>query len=389
MRHGEGWGEVRPRAALPYTEAMNLALIADWLTTSGGAERALAEFHAMWPESPIFTTVRGAKMLPGLRDAEIRTSRLQPLYRIVRHHQLLLPLMPRAVEDLDLRGFDVIVSSSHAVGKGIIPPSNALHICYCHTPMRYAWEMEDQYLDDFKIPRLLRTFVKRQLRELRRWDLGTAKRVDAFIANSSETAARIARIYGRNSVVIPPPVQDRFFATPLIPPDKRGQFLAVGRLVPYKRFDLLIECANREKLPLTIVGKGHEWKRLHAMAGATVSFRDDVSDEELPKLYASAKAVLFPTYEDAGIVPLEAQACGTPVIAYGKGGTLDTIVPDVTGLFFDEQSVASLTDAIARLEQLRFEPEQLRRHAQGFSSTGFKEKIAGEVEAARKKFARS
>ncbi len=290
--------------------------------------------------------------------------------------------MPRAVEEIDLRGYDVILSSSHAVGKGIIPPSNAVHVCYCHTPMRYAWEMEDQYLKDFRVPRLLWTLVKRQLTTLRRWDLSTAKRVDAFIANSSETAARIERIYGRASTVIPPPVHDRFFETPLYPADRRSGFLAVGRFVPYKRFDLLIACANALRLPLTIIGTGQEERRLRDKAGPTVTFLGRVTDEKLPSLYASAKAVLFPTHEDAGIVPIEAQACGTPMIAFGKGGVRDTVNDGKTGLFFEEQNAESLTHAIEKFSTMQFDHAAIRKHARQFSSERFRERILHEVEKA-------
>ncbi len=297
--------------------------------------------------------------------------------------------MPRAVEEIDLRGYDVIVSSSHAVGKGIIPPSSAVHVCYCHTPMRYAWEMESQYLEDFRVPRILCRLVKRELMKLRRWDLSTAKRVDLFIANSRETAGRIERIYGRTSTVIPPPVQDRFFSTPLVPIAQRKEFLAVGRLVPYKRFDLLIECANAQRLPLVIIGKGQEERRLKAMAGPRVTFRGRVSDEELPALYANAKAVLFPTHEDAGLVPVEAQACGTPVIAYGKGGILDTVVDGKTGIFFGEQTVESLTEALHRFSAASFDPAGIRGHAGQFSSLKFREKISAAVECAVVRYGRA
>ncbi len=359
---------------------MQLAIVADWLTTFGGAERTLAEFHALWPQSPIFTTVMHSTLPDEFANADIRTSRLQWLYRLLGQHQFLLPFMPRAIEDMDVRGFDAILSSSHAVGKGIIPGSSAVHVCYCHTPMRYAWEMEDQYLQDFRIPWLLRRRIKRELSRLRRWDLSTARRVDAFIANSRETAGRIERIYGRSAAIIPPPVQDRFFQTPLIPLAERKTFLAVGRLVPYKRFDLIIECANLLKLPLTIVGKGQEEKRLKAIAGPTVTFRSNVTDDELPALYASAKALLFPAHEDAGIVPLEAQASGTPVIAYGEGGALDTVTPEVTGLFFDEQTTASLTDALKKFSQWQYNPETIRNHAKKFSSEHFRKRISAEVQ---------
>ncbi|MSR86595.1 glycosyltransferase family 4 protein [Candidatus Peribacteria bacterium] len=379
-------GQVCP---LPYTCIVKLALVADWLTTAGGAERALAELHQLWPESPIFTTV-AKPQLPGLFDDRlIHVTPLQRFYRMIRRHQVLLPLMPRAIEGIDFHGFDVIVSSSHAVGKGIIPPSNAVHVCYCHTPMRYAWEMENQYLDDFHVPHILRRRVKRELMRLRRWDLSTARRVDAFIANSSETAGRIERIYGRTSTVIPPPVQDRFFKPALVDAKQRSSLLAVGRLVPYKRFDLVVSAANELRLPLVIVGKGQEERRLKAMAGPTVTFRGRVTDEELPLLYASASAVLFPTHEDAGLVPVEAQACGTPVIAYGKGGTLDTVIDGKTGLFFAEQTVPSLIQALQKSSTIQFDPTGIREHAKQFSAERFRERIAAEVSGAFKRFTRA
>ena len=361
---------------------MHLALVADWITTAGGAERALVELHAIWPNSPLYTTVARQCVHDGLRAADIRTSGLQSAYRIIGKHQLLLPWMPRAIENLDLRGYDVILSSSHAVGKGVLPPSNAVHVCYCHTPMRYAWEMEDQYLEDFRVPKILRRVVKRQLMELRRWDLSTAKRVDAFIANSRETAVRIERIYGRTSTVIPPPAHDRFFSIPLPSAERRAGFLAVGRFVPYKRFDLLISCANALRIPLIIAGSGQEEKRLKSMAGPTVTFCGRVTDEELPALYASAKAVLFPAYEDAGIVPLEAQACGTPVIAYGRGGVWDTVVDGKTGMFFDEQNADSLAQSMQKFATMQFDHSSIREHARKFSSERFRTQIHETVEGA-------
>ncbi|MDD5074804.1 MAG: glycosyltransferase, partial [Candidatus Peribacteraceae bacterium] len=304
---------------------MNVALIADWLPTYGGAEHVIAELKMLWPQAPIFTTVARHGRLGPLDRTDIRTSGLQKLYRILRRHELLLPWMPRAVERMDLRGFDVIVSSSHAVAKGVIPPSTAVHICYCHTPMRYAWEMEDEYLRDFRVPKILRRTAKQFLKSIRRWDLTTSKRVDVFIANSSTTQERITRTYGRESTVIRPPVGDSFFSHPLLSHEQKKYFLAIGRLVPYKRFDLLIETANRLALPLKIAGTGHDESRLRKLAGPTVEVLGYVPDDRLPSLYARAKAVLFPQVEDAGVVPLEAQACGTPVIALGIGGVRDTV----------------------------------------------------------------
>ncbi len=317
-----------------------------------------------------------------LKDADIRTTRLQKWYKLTGRHQILLPWMPRAVEDIDLRGFDVIFSSSHAVAKGIVPPATSTHVCYCHTPVRYAWEMEEEYLNDFNVPHFLRPTIRKQLKKIRRWDLGTAKRVDAFIANSTETQERIRRIYARESTVILPPVADHFFDTPMRPLEQRSGFLAVGRLVPYKRFDLLIRIANALQLPLTIAGRGQDEQRLQKLAGPTVTFRGFVPDADLPALYAEARALLFPQHEDAGIVPLEAQACGTPVIALGVGGALDSVKDGVTGIFFRKQDEESLADAIRRFSAMTFDPDVIREHARQFSATRFRERIRTTVDDA-------
>lgn len=360
-------------------KSCKLALTADWLVVFGGAEHALLEMHRIWPSAPIFTTMARKACLGPLQGADIRVTRLQRWYKMFGKHQPLLPWMPRALEELDLQGFDVILSSSHAVGKGIVPPSTAVHVCYCHTPMRYAWQMEEEYLRDFHIPRVLRGFARRRLKILRRWDLATAKRVDVFIANSSETQRRIRDIYGRDSMVIPPPVDDRFLATPLSSSPRRG-FLAIGRLVPYKRFDLLIEAANTLGFPLSIAGTGRELARLQKMAGPTVRFLGFVPEEDLHSLYAKAEALLFPQEEDAGIVPLEAQACGTPVIAYGAGGVRDTVIDGTTGIFFPEQSVRSITAALERFQGITFHASAIREHASQFAASRFRERLREVVE---------
>ncbi len=368
---------------------MRLAIVADWLTTFGGAEHVLNELHALFPDAPLFTTVARPEKLGPLAGADIRPTRLQRLYQWTGNHQVLLPLMPRAIEDIDLRGFDTVLSSSHAVAKGVIVPPGARHFCYCHTPMRYAWEMEEQYLDDFRIPGPVRPAVKRMLSRLRRWDLTTAQRVDVFLANSRTTQERIARIYGRDSIVIPPPVDDRFFEipNPKSPiPNPKSQFLAIGRLVPYKRFDLLIQLANERHLPLTIAGRGQDEARLKKLAGPTVTFRGFVPDAELPSLYATSKALLFPQMEDAGIVPLEAQACGTPVIAFGQGGALDSIRDGETGIFFAEQSVESMRDAVHRFEAMTWNRAIIRDHARQFSQGEFRRKITKTVEGEYDRF---
>lgn len=356
---------------------MRLAIVADWLPTYGGAEHVLAALHALWPQAPIHTTVARLPFPGPIASACIRPDPLlQTIYRAVGRHPLLLPWMPQAIERIDLRGVDIVLSSSHAVGKGIIVPPTARHICYCHTPMRYAWEMEQQYLDDFRLRGRLRRAAARQLSRLRRWDLSTAKRVDCFIANSSTTQERIRRIYGRESTVIPPPVEDRFFRGSLRGTnDPSAPFLAIGRLVPYKRFDLLVRLANSQNLPLIIAGTGPELPRLRSMAGPTVSFAGHVPDAELPALYAHAAALLFPQHEDAGIVPMEAQACGLPVIALGHGGVRDIVHDGSTGILVPQQHEESFQQGIERFRSIAWDPAAIREHARAFHIDRFQERM--------------
>ena len=364
---------------------MRIALTADWLPVFGGAEHVIAEFLQLWPDAPLYTTVAKRGALGPLDSADIHVSTLQKWYTLLGKHEPLLPWMPRAMERMDLRGYDVILSSSHAVGKGIIPPSNATHVCYCHTPMRYAWEMEEQYLSDFGVPGFLKPTIRKRLKTVRRWDLTTAKRVDVFVANSSTTQERIKRIYNRESTVLPPPVSSHFSEAPLPEAGRGDYYFAIGRLVPYKRFDLLIDVANALQLPLKIAGTGKEREALRKKAGPTIELLGFVPDSQLSDLYRNAKALLFPQFEDAGVVPLEAQASGTPVIAYGKGGALDTVKDGETGLFFAEQSVESLKDALQRFEGMRFDPAVIREHTRQYSSERFREEILRIVTDVRTK----
>ena len=361
---------------------MRLAIVADWLVTFGGAEHVLAQCADMFPDAPLYTTVARPDAMGPLAGKTIHTSRLQRWYGLIGNHQILLPWMPQAMESLDLSAFDVVLSSSHAVAKGVIVRPGTVHVCYCHTPMRYAWEMEDQYLRDFRVPALLRKTVKRQLSRLRRWDLATAKRVDVFLANSLTTQERIKRIYARDSIVIPPPVDDRFFNGAIHEKRPEHYFLAVGRLVPYKRFDILIEAANALQLPLWIAGKGQEEARLRALAGPTVRFLGFVPDDDLPSLYAGANALLFPQEEDAGIVLLEAQACGTQVIAYRAGGALDVVVEGRTGVFASAQTADAIRTAIEHFRTQRWDRAFIREHARQFSRENFRAALGGEIERA-------
>lgn len=349
---------------------MRLAIVADWLVTFGGAEHVLADIAELYPDAPLYTTVYRKGQIGPLDRRDIRTTGLQRLYGLTRNHQVLLPLMPRAVEGIDLTGFDVILTSSHAVAKGIIPPAGAVHVCYCHTPVRYAWEMENEYIRDFRVPGILQKTVRRQLKRLRRWDMTTAKRVDVFLANSATTQERIRRIYGRESTVVPPPVADRFFDQNVA--EHAGTyFLAVGRFVPYKRFDLLIEAANRTGIELKVAGDGQDAPRLRAMAGPTVEFLGRVPDDDLPALYAGARALLFPQVEDAGIVLREALACGTPCIALREGGALDAVREGISGTLFNSQTTDALLDAIRRFEQGSWDRAAIRNEAHVFSRDRF------------------
>lgn len=354
---------------------MRLALTADWVMSAGGAEQVIGAFHETFPEAPLFASVTAEKLPPTLAGATVHTSGLQRWYRLLGKHQPLLPWMPRAMESFDLRAYDAVLSSSHAVGKGILPASRAVHVCYCHTPMRYAWFMEDDYLRDFGIPRLLWPFVKRIMKRLRTWDLTTAQRVDVFLANSHTSADRIRTIYGRTSTVVHPPVDDRYFDAALRTAHEPSYFLAVGRFVPYKRFDLLIEAANAAKLPLKIAGTGQEEARLKAMAGPTVEFLGYVPDADLPALYAGADALLFPQEEDAGVVLLEAQACGTPVIAYGVGGACDLTTENVSSVLFPEQTTQSLLAAIAHFHAHTWNRGAIRECVQDCRRSNFRERI--------------
>lgn len=365
---------------------MKIALVADWLVTFGGAEHVIAEWMQMFPDAPIFTTVARKESLGPLRNADIRVSALQRIYDITSKHQILLTQMPAAIESLDLRGYDVVLSSSHAVGKGILVEPSTLHICYCHTPVRYAWEMEKEYLRDFRVPSFLQPTIRRALMRLRRWDLTSAKRVDAYIANSKTTQERIERTYARSSVVIPPPVDDRFFENEVhtaqkAQPDAQNYFLAVGRLVPYKRFDLLIELANTLHLPLKIAGRGQDEKRLRALAGPTVEFLGFVPEADLPALYRHAEALFFPQHEDAGIVLLEAQASGTPVIAYNAGGAADMAIEGKTGVFFNEQTLESLHNALTAFRAKIWDRESIRAHIRSFSQERFRTDMRQCIEA--------
>lgn len=354
---------------------VRVALVTDWLTSEAGAEQVTLSLSRLFPEAPIYTSVRVPERTPSFEGKDIRTSFLQrwPLHR---RQQLFPAYRPLAFESFDFEGFDLVISSASAESKGIIVKPGTVHLCYCHTPTRYYWSDYHAYRERLEfglLNPLVRSLMPYLTNYLRLWDLAAARRVDHFVANSSEVQARIKKYYGRESEVIHPPVALGNFK----PAKKRGDYLlSVGRLVPYKRVDLIVEAANRLQLPLKISGEGPERSRLEKLAGPTVELLGRVPAPELPALYAGARAFVFAAEEDFGIVPVEAMASGVPVVAYGRGGIQDSVVPGETGVFFMEQTADSLVAALKAFRPEDFGPKKLRSHSEQFSEARFHREIS-------------
>ncbi len=359
---------------------MRVALIHDHLTQNGGAERVLEAFQAMWPEAPTFTLLYDSRTMDetfGHRD--IRPSVLQRMPLSLRRPRWYLPLMPVATENYDLRNFDVIVSSSSSFSKGVVPGSDAIHVCYCHTPTRYLWSDTHSYVKDLRAPKILKRALPPLLSRLRVWDHNAAQRVDNFIANSETVRRRITKYYQRESDVIHPPVDiDQFHLSH----KPKEYYLIGGRLVSYKRYDLVIEAFNKLRLPLKVFGSGPEQMRLRAMAGSNVQFLGRVSNEERARLFADAIAFLNPQEEDFGITPVESMAAGRPVIAYRRGGATETVVDSVSGMLFEEQSWEEIAATVLQMQKMTFDPERIRAHAEQFSLQNFHEKMRNYVSGA-------
>lgn len=358
---------------------MRVALVHDWLNGMRGGEKVFEVLCELYPHADVYTLFyEPLKVSPIIRAMKVHewwVARRIPFAR--RYYRWFLPIFPSAVEGFPVEGYDLIISTSHCVAKGVRPkPEGTVHICYCFTPMRYLWDKFDDY---FGNPWQLGSWLMRALREpLRRWDTETAARVTHFLAPSEYVRERIRRHYLRDALVIPPPVDwARYSVIERVPADF---FLVVSALEPYKRVDIAIEACNRLRLPLKIVGKGTQEKRLRRLAGPTIEFLGWVPDTQLAALYSCARALLFPADEDFGIVPLEAMASGCPVIAFRKGGALETVVEGHTGIFFDEQTPESLAAAIEQLETFRFDEEFGRRHAQRFARETFMIRLAETIE---------
>lgn len=352
---------------------MKTAIIADWLTNYAGAENVISAFYKLYPDSKIFTTLFNPEKMKELASADVETSYIQKIPGAKNHHPWFLSLMPLAVESFDLSQYDVVLSSCHSIAKGIITKPETMHVCYCHTPMRYAWDDFHKYIGESNFPWIIKKMIPGQISKIRLWDRLSADRVDYFIANSSYVAQRIKKYYQRDSVVIYPPVDTDKFNVTEIPTE--DYYLAVGRLIPYKKFDLLVETFNKNGKKLKIAGTGSEMKKLKVIAKNNIEFLGFVPDEELKKLYQNCRAFLFPQIEDAGIAPLEAMASGRPVIALKAGGVVDVLQEGKTGLFFEKQTVKSLSEAIDKFEKTNFDSAKIRKHAEQYSTKEFQKKI--------------
>ncbi|MDR4503608.1 MAG: glycosyltransferase [Candidatus Scalindua sp.] len=375
---------------------MKVALVHDWLTGMRGGEKVLEVFCELFPHAHVYTLLHlKGSVSETIENMDIRTSFVQNLPLARSNYRRYLPLYPFAIEKFDLAGYDLVLSSSHCVAKGVIKGADTLHICYCFTPMRYIWDLYDLYFGKGRSNIVTRGCMYLLVGYLRRWDVASSKRVDKFVAISRYITDRIQKYYNREPDIIYPPVDCGYFTTASSGGD---YYLMVSPLAPNKRVDIAIGAFNKLNIPLKIIGSGQEEKRLQKLAGKNIELMGWQSDEVVRDHYAHCKALIFPGVEDFGIVPLEAQACGKPVIAYGFGGVLDTIVPldegggmtksgdttgsSATGIFFYRQDSDSLVQAVLRFEDKKdvFDREKIREHALSFDRAIFKDKMKSYIE---------
>lgn len=355
---------------------MKLAITHDWLTVPGGAEKVIKRWYDMYPESLIHTTVFDKKRIGHIFDEKrVVPSFMQKIPLSQKHYTKMLSFMPRAFEEFDMGAYDVVLSSSSSCAKGVLTGPDTVHIAYIHSPMRYAWDLyHDYYRSAGKVARFM---MRRTMPQIRQWDVINSTRVDHFIANSNFIARRIRKYYRREADVIFPPVDTEFYT----PGTEEGEdyYLILSRFVPYKKIDMAIEACNRMKRRLIVIGGGSQEGELKEMAGPTIEFTGIIDDEKVREYYRNCRAFLFPGLEDFGITPVEAQACGRPVIAFGRGGALDTVLPGKTGILFQEQTTSSLISAIKEFEEVQWDSRIIRKHAESFSNERFDREIATYV----------
>ena len=351
-----------------------VALVHDWLTGMRGGEKVLEAIAELYPGATVHTLlhVKGS-VSEALERHPRRRSFVQWLPSSARHYRQYLPLFPTAIEQFDFDGYDLVISTSHCAAKSVVVPGRTPHVCYCHSPMRYAWDQFDSYFGPDQVGPVRSRLLRPVLAGLARWDRDTAGRVDRYVANSHYVAGRIRRYYNRGSTVVYPPVDTTFYRPePALGPE--AFLLAVSALVPYKRLDVAIRAAANARMPLTIVGRGPEEARLRALAAATggdVTFTGWLADEQIRDLYRRCRATVMPGVEDFGMVPVEAQACGRPVVALGEGGALDSVLDGVTGILVRENTVDAFTEAFHQTASRDFDGGAIRRHAEAFGKERF------------------
>ena len=363
---------------------MKTAIVHDWITNPGGAETVLQCMLELFPDAPVYTAVYNRKKMSGyFPDTEIHTSFLDRMPFSNTKYPMYLGWMPRAFEQFDLRGYDLVLSSSTSCAKGVLTDAGTLHVCYCNTPMRYAWDFYFDYLDQSSNP-VRQHVVRRLMHRIRIWDVLSSNRVDYFIANSHNVAARIEKHYRRESTVIYPPVS--LPDVDLNDCEPGMYYLVVSRLVPYKRIDLAVEAFRSLHLPLIVAGDGSECKALKKAAGPDTRFVGRVPEAQKDDLFRHCRGFIFPGEEDFGITPVEAQGYGKPVIAFGKGGALETVIDGKTGIHFDEQTPDSLAEAVQRAEQTHFDPQEIRENARTFDRSVFRDRLCSFLQEKMQEF---
>ena len=355
---------------------MKVAIIHDWLVTYAGAEKVLEELLLLYPHADLFSTVDFLEenQRSFIMNKKVETTFIQNLPFAKKKYRQYLPLMPLAIEQLDLSKYDVVISSSHAVAKGVITGPDQLHISYVHSPIRYAWDLQHQYFKEANLQTGLKAFLAKSIMHyIRLWDYRTAIGVDYFLSNSKFIGKRIKKVYGRTSKVIYPPVDVSSFS---LRQKKDDFYITASRMVPYKKIDIIVEAFSKmNDKKLIVIGEGPDIQKIKAKAGSNVTLLGYQPSEVLIDHMQRAKAFIFAAEEDFGITPVEAQACGTPVIAYGKGGALETVIgegEEKTGVFFYKQEVGSIAEAVEKFEGMKFEPEKIREHALKFSPNNFR-----------------
>jgi glycosyltransferase involved in cell wall biosynthesis len=357
---------------------MKVAIVHYWLVGMRGGERVIEALCEMYPQADIFTHV----YVPEAISDRIRRHRIIPTFinslpSAPKRYKTYLPLMPLALEQLDLSGYDLVISSESGPSKGIIPPADAVHVCYCHTPMRYIWNMYHDYRSG--AGRLTRLMMPPLAHYLRMWDVSSARRVDSFVANSATVAKRIERYYGASSVVIHPPVDTEAFS--IAPPSDVGDYyLMAGELVSYKRPDLAVRAFNTMKKKLVVIGGGEMLGEVRKIAGPTITVMGSQPFDVLKQHYSRCRALIFPGEEDFGMVPVEAMASGRPVIAFGRGGATETILSNVSGLFFAEQTSEAICSAVDKLADLQIDPAKIAAHASRFGREQFFQKMRSHID---------